>query len=301
MIDGNHRHQALKKQGAQTVKAYVGESKMDLKLVNQELAEARLYRYSRSFGAFTGRQIADLLFLNTLALQILYLEDKTVKRAKDYAQSTVAYGNFSLFRTAASDLYLLAYATLHPDNQNMTFAKHSESKKFLKGLQFEQGMYIRYLRMVSQDRVGKDYANVYFYRLENQLKIRDSRYKRWRRLISTYRSLKFAQRNAIYAQLLFEMKRIGGGAGRGSELVPALEPFLKKRGYQDLERKANKAAADAQKTSFAKRAAGTVAGAIAGKYAVDKFVKAKPSTQKKIGTGIGAIAGYWASGRKRQK
>ena len=33
MIDGNHRHQALKKQGAQTVKAYVGESKMDLKLV----------------------------------------------------------------------------------------------------------------------------------------------------------------------------------------------------------------------------------------------------------------------------
>ena len=32
-----------------------------------------------------------------------------------------------------------------------------------------------------------------------------------------------------------------------------------------------------------------------------KFAKAKPSTQKKIGTGIGAIAGYWASGRKRQK
>lgn len=274
---------------------------MDLKLVNQEISEARLYRYSRSFGAFTGRQVADLLFLNTLALQLLYLEDKTVKRAKDYAKSSVGYGNFSLFRTAATDLYMLAYATLHPDNQNMTFTKHSESKKFLKGLKFEQGMYVKYLRMVAQNRVGKDFANIYFYRLENQLKITDSRYKRWRRLISTYRNLKFAQRNAIYAQLLFEIKRIGGGAGRGSELVPALEPFLKKRGYQDLERKANKAAADANKTSFAKRAAGTVAGAIAGKYAVDKFAKAKPSTQKKIGTGIGAIAGYWASGRKRQK
>ena len=205
---------------------------MDLKLVNQEISEARLYRYSRSFGAFTGRQVADLLFLNTLALQLLYLEDKTVKRAKDYAKSSVGYGNFSLFRTAATDLYMLAYATLHPDNQNMTFTKHSESKKFLKGLKFEQGMYVKYLRMVAQNRVGKDFANIYFYRLENQLKITDSRYKRWRRLISTYRNLKFAQRNAIYAQLLFEIKRIGGGAGRGSELVPALEPFLKKRGYQ---------------------------------------------------------------------
>ena len=274
---------------------------MDLKLINQEIAEARLFRYSRSFGALTGRQIADLLFLNTLALHLLYLEDKTVKRAKDYAKITVAYGNFALFRTAASDLYLLAYALLHPDNQNMTFTKHSESKKFMEGLQFDQGMYIKYLRMVAQSRAGREYANMYFYRLENQLKIKDSRYKRWRRLISTYKNLKFAQRNAIYAQLVFEIKRIGGGAGRGSELVPALEPFLKKRGYRDLERKANKAAADAQRPSFATRAAGTVAGAIAGKYAIDKLRKAKPSTQDKIGTGIGAIAGYWASGRKRQK
>ena len=238
------------------------------------------------------------MFLNTLALQLLYLDSNTTKKAKDYAKITVAYGNFSLFRTAASDLYLLSYALLHPENRNMSFSKNSESVKFLNGLQFDQGLYIRYLRMVSQERVGRDYANTYFFRFESQLKIKDSRYKRWRRLISTYKNLKFAQRNALYAQLVFEIKRIGGGAGRGSELLPALEPFLKKRGYRDVERKAKKAS---EPTSFAKRAAGTVAGAIAGKYAVDKFAKAKPSTQKKIGTGIGAIAGYWASGRKRQK
>ena len=45
---------------------------MELTLVNQELAEARLFRYSRSFGAFTGRQVADLMFLNTLVLQLLF-------------------------------------------------------------------------------------------------------------------------------------------------------------------------------------------------------------------------------------
>ena len=274
---------------------------MDLTLVNQELAEARLFRYSRSFGAFTGRQIADMMFLNMLVLQLLSLEDKTAKKAIDYAKITVAYGNFALFRTAASDLYLLAYALLHPDNKNMKFLKHNESLQFLKTLQFDQGLYVRYLRLIAQGRANKQYAYTYFFRLETQLKIRDSRYKRWRRLISTYSTLKFAQRNALTAQILFEMKRLGGGSGRGSELIPALEPFLKKRGYQDAERRANKAAAKANKTSFAKRAAGTVAGAIAGKYAINKLAKAKTSTQSKIGTGIGAIAGYWASGRKRQK
>jgi hypothetical protein len=274
---------------------------MDLTLVNQELAEARLFRYSRSFGAFTGRQVADMMFLNMLVLQLLSLEDKTAKTAIDYAKITVAYGQFALFRTAASDLYLLAYALLHPDNKNMKFLKHNESLKFLKTLQFDQGLYVRYLRLIAQGRANKAYAYTYFFRLETQLKIRDSRYKRWRRLISTYNTLRFAQRNALIAQILFEIKRVGGGAGRGAELIPALQPFLQKRGYKDAERRANRAAAKANKTSFAKRAAGTVAGAIAGKYAMNKLVKAKPSTQSKIGTGIGAIAGYWASGRKRQK
>lgn len=274
---------------------------MDLKLVNQELSEARLFRYSRSFGAFTGRQIADLMFLNMLALELLSLEEKTSKRAKDYAKTTVAYGNFALFRTAATDLYLLAYQLLHPDNKHVNMSKHNESLNFIKGLQFDQGLYVRYLRLIAQSRANPSYSYTYFYRLETQLKIRDSRYKRWRRLISTYSNLKFAQKNALHAQILFEIKRIGGGAGRGSELVPALEPFLKKRGYSSAEKKAEKQAQAANKTSFAKRAAGTVAGAIAGKYAVGKLAKAKPSTQNKVGAGIGAIAGYWASGRKRQK
>jgi|TARA_R110001592_G_scaffold157972_1_gene388881 hypothetical protein len=274
---------------------------MELTLVNQELAEARLFRYSRSFGAFTGRQLADLMFLNTLILQLLFLEDKSVKKAMSYAKLTASYGSFSLFRTAATDLYLLAYALNYPDNRNMKFSKHVESLSFLKTLQFDHKMFLRYMRMIAQAKDDKQYANTYFYRLETQLKIRDSRYKRWRRLISTYSTLKFAQKNALIAQILFEIKRQGGGAGRGSELVPALEPFLKKRGYSNADSQLQKQVDKANSTSFAKRAAGTVAGAIAGKYAVDKFAKAKPSTQKKIGTGIGAIAGYWASGRKRQK
>ena len=64
---------------------------MELTLVNQELAEARLFRYSRSFGAFTGRQLADLMFLNTLILQLLFLEDKSVKKAMSYSSYLVHF------------------------------------------------------------------------------------------------------------------------------------------------------------------------------------------------------------------
>ena len=274
---------------------------MDLQLVNKELSEARLFRYSRSFGAFTGRQVADLPFLNILSLQVLALEESSHKKATKYAQSTVGYGNFALFRTASTDLYMLAYQILHPANDHCNIKHPIESKRFLNGLRFEQGLFVRWLREVSRGKGDNDWARQYFYRLESQLQIKDSRYKRWRRMISTYNSLRITQRNALIAQITFEIKRIGGGAGRGSELLTDLEPFKKTKGNSSAEKKADKDFKAANKTSFAKRAAGTVVGAIAGKYAVDRFAKAKPSTQKKIGTGIGAIAGYWASGRKRQK
>ena len=56
--------------------------------------------------------------------------------------------------------------------------------------------------------------------------------------------------------------------------------------------------ADAEsQPSTTRRVAGTVAGAAAGRYVAGK-VKDTPRS-KNIGTGLGAIAGYWASGRRK--
>ena len=57
------------------------------------------------------------------------------------------------------------------------------------------------------------------------------------------------------------------------------------------------------KTSIAKRTAGTVAGAAAGRYIGKKVAKKLGKDidkYKKYGTGLGAIAGYWASGRLKK-
>ena len=50
-------------------------------------------------------------------------------------------------------------------------------------------------------------------------------------------------------------------------------------------------------TSKLKRAAATVGGAYAGSKLIPKITKGKLGS--KTGAGIGAIAGYWASGRKK--
>ena len=58
------------------------------------------------------------------------------------------------------------------------------------------------------------------------------------------------------------------------------------------------------KPSTTRRVASTVAGAVAGRYVGKKVAQryGKDSDKyKKVGTGIGAIAGYWASGKQRQK
>jgi len=50
-------------------------------------------------------------------------------------------------------------------------------------------------------------------------------------------------------------------------------------------------------TSKLKRAAATIGGAYVGSKILPKITKGK--VRSKTGAGIGAIAGYWASGRKK--
>ena len=40
---------------------------MDLEFIGTELCESRLYRTTRNFSKFNGRDVADLLYLNTIA------------------------------------------------------------------------------------------------------------------------------------------------------------------------------------------------------------------------------------------
>jgi len=105
--------------------------------------------------------------------------------------------------------------------------------------------------------------------------------------------LRFATKQTVITKMVQEIRRIA----KGSELMSPLNTMVKYRGH------ITKSDYKEPRTSFTKRAVGTAAGAVAGRY-IGKKVAQKTGGNvdkyKKAGTGIGAIAGYWASGRKKQ-
>ena len=68
ILDGFHRVYQAKRIGKKVLPAFVPESKMDLQLINQEISEAKLFRSTRSFNTLDGKDVADILYLNTCLL-----------------------------------------------------------------------------------------------------------------------------------------------------------------------------------------------------------------------------------------
>lgn len=270
---------------------------MELTFINTEISEARLYRNSRSFGTFDGKDIADLLFLTSLSVYLLSREDASDRIAREYAKKTQQYGSYALFRASATDLYLLCYTLLHPENDHVKLVNAVASKKFLKTCNFKQMEHITYLRRIISQDMDDSRAYRYLFKLEQQLKISDSRYKQWRRDVASWESQTENQRNKLKKKIAQEFVRLGA---RGNELLPLITAQLSTRRKMDVW-KGNKDYVDPNKPSTARRVAGAAAGAVAGRYVAGKLASMDPKKAKNIGTGIGAVAGYWASGRRRQK
>ena len=239
---------------------------MDFQLIDKILCESRLYRYTHNFNQLEGKDIANLLYLNTLATYMLTLDDETHTYGINYAKTSSQYGNYSLFRTHGTDLYLLAYLVSNPDNDHIKLDRNIQSKKFLESLKFLPRMHWRFMTDVAHFNVHTYDAYSMFYRLETQLKITDGKYRRWRRLILDWNNLKDIQKQLVIVQIVQEFRRIG----RGSELLVPLSNMLTDRHY--------------------------------GNYSVAPAPEIVSVVPTEIGTGtktgLGAIADYWNSRRK---
>lgn len=298
IIDGNHRHQALKKQGAKTVQAYIGEGKMDFQLIDTEdLSEARIFRTTNNFKNLEGKDIADLLYLTSLSIYLMYKDDKQYDYARSYAKQSVQYGPYTLFRSHATDLYMLAHVCNSMHRKNFNFKKNSESQRFLGTLNFNNRTHWNFFNKLKSGMLNDTEAHPYFFRLESQLKISDSRYKQWRRLLMDWENLRYRQRQYVTTNILQEYRR----KARGSEMVTTLSTMVKYKKYGVSDKFSKK---PYKKSNATGKFLGTVAGAAAGRYAGKKIAQKlgkNVDKYKKVGTGLGAIAGYWAGGRQRQK
>lgn len=267
---------------------------MHLEFIDTELCESRLYRTTRNFAKFNGRDIADLLYLNTLAAFMMTKDAAQQEYALGYLSKTTQYGNYTLFRTHATDLYLLAYQVSHPKNKTVDLQDSLISDRFLDGLTFDYRDHWRFLREVIRSSDGSvSRATSYFYRLEQQLKISRPRFKQMRRLILDWNSLKYIQKQLVVATLAHEFRK----KGLGSELLGSLNTMLKYRDFRVSDE-------TEELPGLGKKLAGAAVGAAAGRVIGSKVATTLGKDEdkyKRAGTGIGAIAGYWAAGRRRQR
>ena len=83
-------------------------------LIDIELSESRLFRFTANFQRLSGRDVADLLYLETLAVYMMALDSKQQDYATAYARKSTQYGPYSVFRTSATDIYMLGFAINQP-------------------------------------------------------------------------------------------------------------------------------------------------------------------------------------------
>ena len=121
---------------------------MELQLINQDLSESKLFRYTGSFARLSGKDIADQLYLQTLSVIMFSKDNEQRDYGVAYARKSTSYGPYSLFRTHATDIYLLAYAVKHSDNSSLKIT--GKDRKFLDKLQFNNRQHYNFLRKLGQ-------------------------------------------------------------------------------------------------------------------------------------------------------
>lgn len=255
------------------------ENKLDLQLVNRELSESKLYRSTNGFKSLTGRDIADLFYLQTLSLVMMYQDNKQQDYALVYSKKTAQYGPYAVFRTAATDLYMLGFAINNAGYTSLKFKSKDES--FLNSLQFQNRKHYAFMQRIARQGISKSDITTTLFRFESQLQIKNPILKQIRRLIISWPSLKFSQRQLVVSKII-QLMRL---RGRGSELFTQVSSMSSRKELEPVP-----------KAQGIKRAAATAVGAYAGSKILPK-VSSKISSVS--GAGIGAIAGYWASGRKK--
>lgn len=252
-------------------------------LIDIELSESRLFRFTANFQRLSGRDVADLLYLETLAVYMMALDSKQQDYATAYARKSTQYGPYSVFRTSATDIYMLGFAINQPDYKSLKLA--SKDRTILNNLNFNNRQHYMFMNKIARYTPSRSNASSYLIRLETQLKITNPLFRQFRRLILDWPKLKYSQKQYVIAKMM-QIIRL---KGKGSEIFQNLVAMKTSRAYDNVK--------PAKPTSKLARAAATVGGAYAGSKLVPKLTKGKIGS--KTGAGIGAIAGYWASGRKK--
>lgn len=136
----------------------------DFQMINIDLSESKLLRTTSNFGMLRGRSIADLLYLQTLALIMFNKDKKQRAYSVAYARKTTQFGPYALFRTTSTDIYMLAFALDNPEYQSLNIKTREQS--ILKSVQFQNRRHFNFIKRMAVREPNRSETTAFLVRLE---------------------------------------------------------------------------------------------------------------------------------------
>lgn len=191
----------------------------------KQLNEAALFRTTKALKNFTARDMADLIFLYFVGLEILRNDFEGKAMAVDYATRTNQWADINQFRNSATDLYIMMHTLFGSDNESsFKMLDNQESSKLLsENLLFDYPQARKWLSNVSAGNESSSKDKQFLQKLEAMLLIKNGDYRAVRRLATDWDSLDQQAKQLAMTRLLMALRL----RAKKSELLPFLEKIAK--------------------------------------------------------------------------
>lgn len=191
------------------------------------ICESKMFSHSGAVGVYNAKDLADIVFLMFLTLNILRNNLESNKFVRNYVSKTYKFKNFKKFHTNSTDIYFIMNVLFGEDDVKKYLKDNDASIDFINKLSIDNNTIRQWFNNIEHAKDDISLDRRFFTKLEKNLKISNSSYKSLRRLISDWNLLNNSQRQVAVTRLLFALK----SNARKSELVSALEEIASIKNY----------------------------------------------------------------------
>jgi hypothetical protein len=176
-----------------------------------DLLEARAFRNVTTMQKYSIHELSEILFLHMIILTLMAVDDNSRDKAASYAEKTMEYSQFDGIRFSATDLCNLFATVKHAD-------RYLETKRvILPWLQIK-----RWLRSIERKNMGRTDTNSVLLKTQNQLKINNSIFNKWRRDAEDFANLTKIEKGVLLDQIYNKIRK----TSYNSDLIIIFHGFI---------------------------------------------------------------------------
>lgn len=194
----------------------------EFQLLN-ELIEAKLFGGGISgIKKYNAREIADLLFLHIIALQIMKKQFHGLPKIQEYLKKTGNLINFDSIMYSRNEVYIfihILFGGKQADRQRALLKDQEASQALINTLSIDFPQFRRFFRLLMIGKTDQALERRFLLALERDLKIDNSYYRAMRRLSSNWERQSNSSKKLVITRLLQVLRSIA----RRSELTIILE------------------------------------------------------------------------------